>query len=188
MKRATRNSPTAGKSRNRSTGTPTGSRCSSSTVGLGLDSTSPQTTSWPATWERASSLLTDQDAGSRTSSPIAGCWIGRATSPRLPTRSVLGSSRSVATRLADHSLLPVPIQSPTGLPPLPSSFDGATSGMPALVRFVLWLGRIAPPLTRPYVAFMARMAKSPDSLKKGIESQLSNDEAALLSTPRFDGR
>jgi pimeloyl-ACP methyl ester carboxylesterase len=69
----------------------------------------------------------------------------------------------------------------------PLSFDGATSGMPALVRFVLWLGRIAPPLTRPYVAFMARMAKSPDSLKKGIESQLSNDEAALLSTPRFDG-
>ena len=59
--------------------------------------------------------------------------------------------------------------------------------MPALVRLVLWLGSRAPVLTRPYVSFMTRMVKKPDTVAKGIGSQLTDDELALLETPRFDG-
>lgn len=69
----------------------------------------------------------------------------------------------------------------------PLSFDGATRGMPAMVRLVLWLGGRAPVLTRPYVSLMARMVKKPDTIAKGIGSLLPDDELALLDTPRFDG-
>ena len=69
----------------------------------------------------------------------------------------------------------------------PLSFDGATREMPALVRLVLWLGGRAPVPTRPYVSFMARMVKKPDRVAKGVGSQLTDDELALLETPRFDG-
>jgi len=69
----------------------------------------------------------------------------------------------------------------------PLSFDGATRGMPAPVRLVLWLGGHAPVMTRPYVAMMAKMAKKPGTFAKGIRSILPEDESALLDTPRFDG-
>jgi pimeloyl-ACP methyl ester carboxylesterase len=70
----------------------------------------------------------------------------------------------------------------------PLSFDGATRGMPAPVRLVLWLGGHAPVMTRPYVAMMAKMAvNKPDTFAKGISSILPEDESALLDTPRFDG-
>ena len=69
----------------------------------------------------------------------------------------------------------------------PLSFKGATRGMPALVRLVLWLGGRAPAVTRPYVSLMARMVTKPDTIAKGIGSLLPDDELALLETPRFDG-
>jgi pimeloyl-ACP methyl ester carboxylesterase len=69
----------------------------------------------------------------------------------------------------------------------PLSFDGATRGMLAPVRLVLWVGGHAPVLVRPYVSAMARMVKKPDSVAKGIGSILPDDELALLSTSRFDG-
>ena len=69
----------------------------------------------------------------------------------------------------------------------PLSFDGATRGMPAPVRLVLWLGGHAPVIVRPYVSLMARMVKKPDTIAKGIGSLLPDDEVALLETPRFDG-
>jgi len=69
----------------------------------------------------------------------------------------------------------------------PLSFDGATRGMPAPVRLVLWLGGHAPVVVRPYVSLMARMVRKPDTIAKGIGSLLPDDEQALLETPRFDG-
>ena len=69
----------------------------------------------------------------------------------------------------------------------PLSFDGATRGMPAPVRLVLWLGGHAPVVVRPYVSLMARMVRRPDTIAKGIGSLLPDDELALLETPRFDG-
>lgn len=69
----------------------------------------------------------------------------------------------------------------------PVSFKGATRGMPAFVRLALWLGGNAPVLTRPYVALMAKMVNSPDSISKAIGSILPDEELALLDTPRFDG-
>jgi len=69
----------------------------------------------------------------------------------------------------------------------PTSFKGATRGMPGFVRLALWLGGTAPVMTRPYVALMGRMVKNPDSVGKGIGSLLPEDELALLDTPRFDG-
>jgi pimeloyl-ACP methyl ester carboxylesterase len=69
----------------------------------------------------------------------------------------------------------------------PTSFKGATRGMPGFVRLALWLGGTAPVMTRPYVALMGRMVKNPDSIAKGIGSLLPEDELALLDTPRFDG-
>lgn len=67
------------------------------------------------------------------------------------------------------------------------SHKGATKGMPAFVRLALWLGGRAPVLTRPYVALMARMVNSPDSVSKAVGSMLPDDELALLDTPRFEG-
>ncbi|MGB8361722.1 MAG: alpha/beta hydrolase [Acidimicrobiia bacterium] len=69
----------------------------------------------------------------------------------------------------------------------PVSHKGATKGMPAFVRLALWLGGRAPVLTRPYVALMARMVNSPDSVSKAVGSMLPDDELALLDTPRFEG-
>jgi pimeloyl-ACP methyl ester carboxylesterase len=69
----------------------------------------------------------------------------------------------------------------------PLSFDGATSGMPGLVRLVLWLGGTAPVLTRLYVALMGRMTGNPAAIEKGVGSLLPDDEQAMLNTPRFDG-
>ncbi len=69
----------------------------------------------------------------------------------------------------------------------PLSFDGATRGMPAPVRLVLWLGGRAPAVLRPYVSLMARMVKKPETIAKGIGSLLPDEELALLESPRFDG-
>ena len=69
----------------------------------------------------------------------------------------------------------------------PLSFKGATRGMPALVRLVLWLGSHVPAATRPYVSLMASMVKKPNMIAKGIGSLLPEDELALLESPRFDG-
>ncbi len=69
----------------------------------------------------------------------------------------------------------------------PLSFKGATRGMPALVRLVLWLGGHVPAVTRPYVSLMASMVKRPNMIAKGIGSLLPEDELALLESPRFDG-
>ena len=87
-----------------------------------------------------------------------------------------------AYRLADRLISAAIV---AGISPL--SFEGATRGMPAPVRFVLWLGGRAPALTRPYVSLMARMVKKPDTIAKGVRSLLPDDELALLETPRFDG-
>lgn len=91
---------------------------------------------------------------------------------------VAACAHQLADRLTSAAIV-------AGISPL--SFDGATRGMPALVRSALWLGGRAPVLTRPYVSFMARMANKPDTVAKGIRSQLTDDELALLETPRFDG-
>ena len=69
----------------------------------------------------------------------------------------------------------------------PLSFDGATAGMPGLVRSVLWLGGTAPALLRPYAALMGSMASKPGAIEKAMGSQLPEQEQGLLSTPRFDG-
>ncbi len=69
----------------------------------------------------------------------------------------------------------------------PLSFDGATRGMPAPVRLVLWLGSHAPMVVRPYVSLMAWMVGRPDMIAKGIGSLLPDDEVAMLETSRFDG-
>jgi len=71
-----------------------------------------------APWERGSSQSTDPDAASRTSNTIAGYWIGHKTSLRLRMRWVSRSSQFVVTRLADRTLQPAPINSPTGSRPL----------------------------------------------------------------------
>ena len=70
----------------------------------------------------------------------------------------------------------------------PLSFDGATRGMPALVRLVLWLGGHAPVVLRPYVSLMARMVKKPDTIAKGIGSLLSTwcPRWALQTSARGD--
>ena len=46
----------------------------------------------------------------------------------------------------------------------PLSFSGATRGMPAPVRLVLWLGGHAPVVVRPYVSLMSRMVRRPDMI------------------------
>ena len=64
---------------------------------------------------------------------------------------------------------------------------GATRGMPAGVRLVLWLGSRAPVVVRPYVSLMARMVKKPKMIAKGMSSLLPDNELVLLETPRFEG-
>jgi pimeloyl-ACP methyl ester carboxylesterase len=69
----------------------------------------------------------------------------------------------------------------------PLSFKGATKGMMAMVRLVLWVGGWAPQLLRPYVSLMAKMSKKPGFGRKMIGSSLPEAELALLDTPRFEG-
>ena len=69
----------------------------------------------------------------------------------------------------------------------PLSFKGATRGMPALVRLVLWLGGHVPAITRPYVSLLASVVKKPKMIAKGIGSLLPRGELALLESSRFDG-
>ncbi len=64
---------------------------------------------------------------------------------------------------------------------------GATRGMAAGVRLVLWLGSRAPGALRPYVSLMAGMVKKPKMIAKGMSSLLPDEEVALLETPRFEG-
>jgi pimeloyl-ACP methyl ester carboxylesterase len=69
----------------------------------------------------------------------------------------------------------------------PLSVSGATRGMAAPVRAMLWLGARAPVLTRPFVAAMARSVEDPDQLRKGLSAEMSDEERALLEEPRFAG-
>lgn len=69
----------------------------------------------------------------------------------------------------------------------PVGVRGATRGMPAAVRLVLWTGGRAPALTRPFAALMGAAARRPSVIRKGIAGTLTDDTAALLDTARFAG-
>lgn len=69
----------------------------------------------------------------------------------------------------------------------PLTFKGSTRGMPAMVRFALWIGGTVPIVVRPYVALMSKMVRKPALIKKGMTSLLPPNEAALFDEPRFDG-
>jgi pimeloyl-ACP methyl ester carboxylesterase len=91
---------------------------------------------------------------------------------------VAACAHQLADRLTSASIV-------AGISPL--SFDGATTGMPRMIRLVLWLGGAAPAVTRPYVALLGRMTKNPDAIEKGMGSLLPDAEQAMLDTPRFAG-